>query len=368
MLDRRRLIASAAALAVPTIAAARPLEAEKVDVEAIRAESGVPALAGVVSDTDGLVAQFASGVRRAGASEPVTLDDRWHIGSNTKAMTAALFARMVEADRGAWSSTLPSLFPDLKLDPAWSQITLEQLMAHRAGISDAPVMGQGWMMRAHGDTRPLDLQRTEIASRVLGAPPTGKPGVFEYGNLNFILAGAAIERLSGMSWERTIQERLFSPLGVTSAGFGAPKGVAPWGHVAAGGDFRGIDPAGPSDNPPVLGPAGTLHMTLADHARFARLFLKPTSLLTPDSVRRLSTPFPAADPPAYGMGWMVLGSRPWSHGDVLAHEGSNTFWHEVVIIAPARGVAIITVCNAGREASKQAAVRLAQGLQKAYAA
>ena len=52
---------------------------------------------------------------------------------------------------------------------------------------------------------------------------------------------------------------------------------------------------------------------------------------------------------------------------MFAHEGSNTYWHAVTLVVPARGVAILTACNASPDGSKRAAATLAQRLQQAYA-
>ncbi|KSB88005.1 hypothetical protein AS593_19030 [Caulobacter vibrioides] len=338
----------------------------KVDPAAILAETGAPALAGLVSDAGGPVQQVAAGVRRAGGADLVQATDPWHIGSNTKAMTAVVYARLVEAGKARWGASLASLFPGVKLDPAWNDTTIERLMSHVSGVSDKPVMAGGWLIRAHADKRPLVAQRADLAAQLLSAPPSGQPGKYEYANLNYVLAGAAIEAITGTPWEQAIDVHLFQPLGIASAGFGAPKGAVPWGHLPApGGGLTPVDPAGPSDNPPAMGPAGTVHMTLADHARFARLFLKDSALLSADSVKRLTTP---AGDAIYALGWLVVPAQPWSRGPLLVHEGSNTMWHEVIMLAPGRGAAIITASNAGPEASKGAATKLLHQLQAAYVA
>ncbi|MDG2530734.1 serine hydrolase domain-containing protein [Caulobacter endophyticus] len=366
MLHRRRLLALAAvAGGAPSLASARQIMAlPTVDPAAILAETGVPALAGLVSDADKVTQQVVAGVRRAGAADPAQTTDPWHIGSNTKAMTAALYARLVEAGKAKWGASLASLFPGAKLDPAWSDTTVERLMSHVSGISDKPLMAGGWLARAHADKRPLVEQRAELAAQLLSAPPSATPGKYEYANMNYVLVGAAIEAITGTPWEQAIDVQLFKPLGITSAGFGAPKGAIPWGHLSApGGGLTPVDPAEPSDNPPAMGPAGTVHMTLADHARFARLFLKDNAILSADSVKRLTTPVGDA---IYALGWLVVPTQPWSKGPLLVHEGSNTMWHEVIMLAPGRGAAIITASNVGPAASKGAANKLLHQLRAAY--
>jgi CubicO group peptidase (beta-lactamase class C family) len=373
--NRRHLLTAAGGLPIAMIAPGLAAAAPPADPGSslslagpILQASGAPALAGVVTDKTRLLTRVALGVRRLGAPDAVTEGDLWHIGSNTKAMTAALYGKLVETGHAAWGATVPTLFSDLKTDPAWAAITIEDLLSHRAGVSDPPIMAGGWLMRAQLDKRPVAQQRAELAAQVFAAPPHGKPGAFEYSNVGVILAGAAIERLARASWEDTISARLFKPLGMASAGFGAPLGAEPWGHMGdTPGHLTPVDPTGMADNPPALGPAGRVRLTLADYAKFARLFLTAGGgYLAPATVTHLITPRPGDGLP-YALGWAVA-DRPWAKGTVLAHEDSNTMWHAVTIIAPARGIAILTACNAGPEGSKRAAYDLAHQLQLAYAA
>lgn len=376
MIGRRPVLAlgalSAAGLAgcAPRVAAPAPTEpdadrgADAMLAEVLD-ETGAPALAGAVVTPDGFAWRGVGGVRRAGSDDAATLDDKWHLGSNTKAMTAALYARLVQDGRARWDATVPELFPDLEIDPAWRETTIEDLMRHRAGLLDAAAMGLFFFFAARADTRPLPEQRTDVARAAVGGPPTGEPGAFVYGNANYILIGAAIERITGQSWEEAITAELFAPLGITSAGFGAPTGAQPWGHSSSA--TQAPTPVAPdavlADNPPVLGPAGTVHMALDDYARFVRLFLTGGGdLLTTASMAALTTPPAGHD---YALGWLAL-NQAWARGPVLAHEGSNTVWHAFVAVAPAREMAIITLSNDhGR--GGPACTGLAQRLIGAYA-
>ena len=280
----------------------------------------------------------------------VALSDTWHLGSNTKAMTAALFARLVEQGRTGWGATLPELFLDLRADPAFAAVTIEDVMRHRAAILDQAVM-PGWMLLAWagGDVRAL---RSQLAEAALGVPPTGAPGAFSYGNANYILAGAAIERITGLPWEEAIRREVFEPLGMASAGFGPPTGDQPRGHRAGTAGLQPMDPAVPgSDNPAAMGPAGTVHASLEDYARFVRVFLTGGGgWLSPESIARLTAPVADASG-AYALGWGVLPPQPWTGGGPgLVHDGSNTMWLARAAMAPARRAAAICVSNAAQPA------------------
>ncbi|MBS0295180.1 MAG: beta-lactamase family protein [Proteobacteria bacterium] len=328
----------------------------------LREQSKAAALAGLALNRDEVLWQGVAGVRRTDQPDLATLSDRWHLGSNTKAMTAAVYARLVEKGQAKWGATVPELFPDLRPNPAWSAITVEQLMGHVGGLSDKTLLDVPWLIAARGDPRPLRDQRRALAAKAFASPPAGKPGVFEYANADFILLGAAIERIADAPWEDVIKAEVFDPLELSTAGFGAPLGEAPWGHAR---DGHPLDPTGVSDNPPALGPAGTVHMALADYAKFLRVFMSDgKGLLSADSVRHLTTP-PTDEVRSYAGGWITFKASPWTGKPGLAHEGSNTWWHMVALVSPASGVAVVTATNDDARGAK-AAQALALGLTKRF--
>lgn len=364
--NRRALLGGLAALPLagsfPGLARGRTDEAAAAALDAVFAETAPPALAAGIVTRAGLGWAGVRGVRRAGHETAATLEDRWHLGSNTKAMTAAVFGRLVEQGRARWDMPLARALPALTLDPAWAATTPDDLMRHRAGLLDAGLLDQAWLMAAHVDERPLPEQRAELAARALAGPPAGPVGEFAYGNVNYILMGAVIEALTGQAWEAVMQAELHAPLGLASAGFGAPRGEAPWGH--RGG--VGVDPSGFADNPRALGPAGTAHMSLADYARFVAAMMGGSPGWLSDETRRhLLTPA-AGNPPAYAAGWGV-GSAPWGGisgpGPTITHNGSNTMWFATVLAAPERGLGVIALSNdgaAGKRACQALAPRLAE--------
>lgn len=362
--SRRTLLTSLAAL--PLVAAPRFGWARASDAEAEAAldaafADGPPALAAGVVGREGLIWSGVRGVRRAGHEAKATLEDRWHLGSNTKAMTAAVFGRLVEQGRARWDMPLAEALPALTIDPAWAETTPEVLMRHRAGLLDSGLLDQAWLIAAHADQRPLPVQRAEFAAEALGSPPAGPVGQFAYANGNYVVLGAVLEALTGQAWEQVMADQLNAPLELASAGFGPPRGEAPWGH-------RGgvpVDPAGFADNPPALGPAGTAHMSLSDYARFVSAMMSGApEWLSGETRRHLLTPA-AGSPPAYAAGWGV-GTAPWAGvggpGPTITHNGSNTMWFATVLAAPERGLGFIALANdaaAGQRACQSLVQRLA---------
>eukprot|EP01113_Clastostelium_recurvatum_P043905 TRINITY_DN7339_c0_g1_i1.p1 TRINITY_DN7339_c0_g1~~TRINITY_DN7339_c0_g1_i1.p1 ORF type:complete len:340 (-),score=98.02 TRINITY_DN7339_c0_g1_i1:213-1106(-) len=276
-------------------------------------------------------------------------------------MTAVLYAKLVEQGRAAWDTTLPAFFPNWSVHPDWEQTTICDLLSHRAGLSDA-VIDREWTMRAHNDARDVSEQRAEFAFERLTMPPSSSPGLYIYANTNYIIAGAIIEHITGTSWEMAIQRDLFDPLGMATAGHGAPRKLEDiWGHHMTRDDedydiISPVDPhqpdgdvPEPGDNPAIFGPAGRVHMSVKDWAKFIQLYLTqggPDGYLQPDTVHRLMQGWKDL-PYAYGLGWMVYKEREWARGPALAHDGSNTLWFASIAMAPARGLAMMAVTNVG---------------------
>ena len=340
------LAALPAALALPRLAHAQDRAARAGAALDAAFVGGPPAMAAAVVGPQGLIWSGVRGVRRAGGDEPATLDQRWHLGSNGKAMTAVLYGRLVEQGRARWGATLQTLFPDAAIDPALAPVTIDDLLCHRSGLLDRDILSREVLMAGHQDQRPARDQRSDFAAIVLGKPPTGPRGTFAYGNVNYTLAGAAIERLTGQPWEEVMAAELFTPLGMTSVGHGAPQGENPWGHRMMGDQLAAVDPARGADNPAFMGPAGRMHMTVADYARFLSLYLSGGGgAVRPETLAHLLTP-PQGPPPAYAYGWGLQTGQAWAAGGpALAHEGSNTMWHAIARVAPQRGLAVLSLAN-----------------------
>lgn len=344
-MDRRTAMTVIGAAAIA--GAVRPAQARETPdavLDAVFAEYAAPALAAGIVGREGLRWSGVRGVRRTGSTEAATLQDRWHLGSNTKAMTAAVYGRLVDQGLTRWGRPMTDIFPEIAAVPAWEGVTVDQLMSHHAGLRDEDLLPRDVRVAARDDARSLVEQRLDRLRAALTVAPGGTVGSYAYANINYVLTGAAIERIAGLSWEAAMQAELFAPLRITTGGFGAPEGDQPWGHQTLAGVMTPLDPALKPDNPPLMGPAGTAHMSLPDYAGFLRLFLtRGGDVLTPATVEVLTTPGAGAGR-AYAKGWAVE-RMDWATGPVLLHEGSNTLWHAVALLDPAGGVGYVALSN-----------------------
>ena len=310
----------------------------------------VPGIVAGVVEPQGLTAVGAVGLRKIGSGELVTVNDKVHLGSNTKAMTATRIAMLVEEAKLSWQSTVGEVFADAKtgVHPDFLGVTLEQLLTHRAGLPAN--VGYRTVKSAE-----LVAEREVVVKKMFSSAPVHPPGTkFLYSNAGYIAAGHMAERVTGASWEELMTEGLFTPLKMSSAGYGfagtAGQVDQPWGHNTMFGNPLPLQ----SDNAAVLGPAGTVHCTLADWAKFVVLHLEGARgngrLLKPEMFKRLHEPPAGGD---YAMGWVIV-ERPWAKGRVLMHSGSNTMWFATVAIAPERGMAFLSAVNCGGKAGQEA--------------
>jgi D-alanyl-D-alanine carboxypeptidase len=318
------------------------------DLATIAAANALPALAAIAADEHHVLARGVTGVRKLGAPTLATTADTWHLGSDTKAMTATLIARYVERGTLAWDETVAAAFPGVSIDPGYQQVTLRMLLAHVGGApADLPF---AVAVAMHGPGSSQALRRAAVLA-ILAQPPGATVGSFTYSNAGYMIAGAALEQATGAAWEDLIRDQLFAPLGMTTCGFG-PTATGdlvdePWGHIAINGVLTPMN----VDNPPALGPAGTVHCALGDWLAFLREHLNgangaPTVLgLAPATWTTLHTPWPGSSG-SYALGWIVV-SRPWANGLALAHVGSNTLNVADVWIAPAIHRVFIATTNCG---------------------
>jgi CubicO group peptidase (beta-lactamase class C family) len=336
-------------------------------LEPIRERHGVPALGGAVLTREGLVAVGAVGRRAADKEEKVTREDRWHLGSCTKAMTATLVARLVERGEVRFEDTLGASFRGLPVHERLREVTLERLLAHRGGMPAAyPPALWAWCWKAERDGRG---QRERMSREMLAAEPAQEPGPYLYSNMGFDLVGAALERTKDTAFETLLAREVFEPLGIESAGFGAPGRAGqvsePMGH-RPGSPPSPVEPGPGADNPLVLAPAGRVHMRLSDWARFCQVHVgaeirtggKKAPFLQPETIARLHTPREGEE---YVGGWIAT-RRGWAKGTVLTHAGSNTMWYAVAWLAPESGFGVLAVTNVAGEAGPKACDEVASAL------
>jgi CubicO group peptidase (beta-lactamase class C family) len=315
-------------------------------LEGHRKKLGFPALAAAVVSSNRIAGAAAIGERKTDSGVPVTLQDRFHFGSITKSITALLAVELERRDQIEFGSTAGEIL-DWKLSSEQKSITLEMLLRNRSGLGGTPsaeLWSEAWSLKG-----PPAAQRAVFLRDYLEETPLeAKPGTkYIYSNIGFSLAGAMLEKKTGIPWEQLVVTNIFRPLHLDSAGFGAPASPGrtnePWGHQFRAGTLTAIEP---SDNPPAIAPAAAVHVSVLDAARYAAFHLAnargEVKVLRP-YVKEMYTPPAGSD---YALGWIVQ-KRSWAHGEVLFHAGSNTMFYTIIWIAPARDFAVVVMTNVG---------------------
>lgn len=326
---------------------------------------GLPAIAAAVVKEGNIVAAGAVGTRRAGAPIPVTVNDRFHLGSDTKGMTALLAAIFVESDKLRWEATPADVFPELAstMDAGLRRVSLVQLLSHTSGIPSDDERFVDLMQKAMFQEGNLDALRYWLVKEWSRQPLAAEPGTkFAYANLNYVIVGAMIERVSGKTWDELITERIFAPLGLRTAGLGPQASLgridAPLGHVLVDGQAKAVLTGPNSDNPLVVGPAGIAHMSVLDFARWAGWNAgegkRGPRLVRAETLKKLHTPVisftipnPATGTPTsgrYAMGWGEA-RVVWAPEPLITHAGSNNMNLAQIWIDPRRDFAIVALTN-----------------------
>jgi CubicO group peptidase (beta-lactamase class C family) len=331
-----------------------------------------PAIAGLVQVGGRVEAEAAVGVRALNWPEAVTVDDRWHIGSDTKAFTATLIGTLVDRHTMTFDDTLETSLPMLTkaMNPSYRHVTIRQLLSHTAVLpplsnteTDFPAAFTAVKL-AHGAA----AQRLALAKYYLSMPPAHPVGTFTYSNLGYVIVAAIAEIHTGQTWERLMRERVFFPLGITHAGFGPPgdpdKHDEPLGHYEESGKLVQLNPLEPDINSPEwLGPADRINISLKDWALFAQDQIDGArghgKLLNQATYRTLQTPISDK----YALGWGVALNADGSP-KFLTHEGSNGYWFSQIIIFPKEDTILLTVTNFGGPAAQKSVEDLGTGLAR----
>lgn len=289
--------------------------------------------------------QSPSGSWLATAGLPSGVDENWHfrIASDTKTFTAAAIMLLdqqgkLKIDDVVTANIPGQSYPYLPESPNYaipykSQITIRQLLSHRAGVFDVfnnpipasskvPYAGKNYGEYIMGDLNEPDHQFTldELAG-VLSASQASfsAPGAsYKYSDTGYNLLAKIIERVSGKSYDRFLSDNFFGPLGLTQTS-------APWsaydtklpspflvGYTNAGSGFVETVEDNMSSQ---VGP-GNIISTPADMTRWARRLLSGTGPVTRQQIERMIAPAPGNA--AYGLG---LGNSPIGAGHSGAHPG-----------------------------------------------
>jgi CubicO group peptidase (beta-lactamase class C family) len=350
------LAALALALAPGLAAQSAPKDLDATITQILRRFEQPGAAIAVVRDGK-VVFQQGWGLRDINGTAKVDQHTRFQVASNSKAMTAAALAILVEEGKLGWNDRLIDHLPWFRLggDPYITrEFRVRDLLSHRSGLS----LGQGDLL-IFGST----YSSREIAERLrFLSPPNGFRAGYAYDNVLYIVAGELVEVVSGMPWADFVTQRIMVPLGMNESAPAIAR-IDLSGDVASPHDRqRGRAVVVPFDSVSNALSAGGVVTSVADWTRWMRLQLDSGRI---DGDRRLWTPaqtrvmwapeiaLPIADPPpplvplrpnfaAYGLGWFL---RDYRGLKLVWHDGGLQGMLSRTILVPDKRIGIVVLTN-----------------------
>ena len=331
-----------------------PLLTPPEEMAKLRKTYQLPATAAALWVDNQMIFQEAQGFRKIDAPIEVQKDDKFHLGSCTKAMTATLVAKFIERGSFNWTTKLSTLLSHIKFHESLNNLTIEELLSHHSGISVNPDEEKLKKVQHLKVTQ----ARRMIAQVYLSQKSEFSPHEFHYSNVGYIILGHVLEHLTKKSWEKLMNTELFKPLEMRSCGFGVTSSALeksptqPWGHTIIGGKKTALQ----DDNTPIYGPSGTVHCNLLDWQKFIQLhvdgFKGESSFLKPETFKKLHSPPKASESYTFG-GWVRV-ERAWAQGPAFTHSGTNTFNYATTWWAPTKALIFMSVTNISTEDTHEA--------------
>ena len=333
--------------------ASLPADARKKIDDAARqvlADTGVPS-ATVAVIQNGQVAYVQSyGQARLDPPVPAGTGMRYSIGSVSKQFTATAILLLAEEGKLSLDDPVARFLPDLTRS---REVTVRQLLSHTSGYQDY------W---PQDYVPPFMLRPTtaaEIMDRWARKPLDFDPGTrWQYSNTNYVIAGAIIEKASGVGLMEFLTKRIFAPLNMAGV---ADVDQAPLGPSDPAGYMRyalGPPRLAPKEGKGWLFAAGELAMPIGDLAKWD-LGLIGQRLLKPASYRQMETDTLLKNGLAqrYGLGISV--GRAFDRR-VLAHDGEVSGFTAENLVFPDDRAAVIVLCNQdSTDATSQIAGKIA---------
>lgn len=365
--------AGVVALAVSASATAAATPPFQPMFDQTRQHYHLPGLAMAVVEDGRVVYQHTAGERIAGGGQATDEDTLFKIASNSKAMTAALLARLVDRGVLRWDDPVIRFLPQVRMYDPWvtQQLQVRDLLIHNSGLG----LGAGDLMLW---PEPNAFTRQDILAGLAHLKPASSfRSGYAYDNLMYVVAGEVAAAAGGKPYDQLLREEVFVPLGMQRCQVGAWS-VGAVGNVAqphARRDDRNVPVNVDGDTSPDLPSmaAGGIRCSLKDMTRWMQVLLDPALVpgwLSDAQRRALWTahmPMPIgarqrqwdnAHFAAYGYGWRLSDlDGQWK----VAHTGTLSGMYSSLALLPDRHVGVVLLINGDADDARtvlmQAALR-----------
>ncbi len=312
-------------------------------------ELDVPGVAVAIVKDGKVILSKGYGFRDVEKKLPLTADTLLAIGSSSKAFTTFALGVLVDQGLVEWDTPLRNYIPWFKMkDPfAGERLTPRDLVTHRSGLPRHDLL---WYNNR-------SLSREELVRRLAYLEPTADLRTrFQYNNLMFLTAGYLVETLTGKSWEQSVREIVFAPLGMSRSNFSVEDSKKDADHALPYIyrdkkitliPFRNIDN---------IGPAGAINSCANDMGRWLLVHLGGGKIdgrpvINPQTLADLHLPAmptgaasaePEVQSVGYALGWFVDTYR----GQRMIHHGGNIdgFSAQVAML-PEDRIGVVALAN-----------------------
>lgn len=333
--------------------------------DSIRSSYNIPEISYAVVDLKSTLEIAALGRHSIDLNDTATLNDRFHIGSNTKAMTAFIIAKYVEKGMLKWTTKFFDLFPEWKekSKPVYTNINLQDLLSHKAGIQPFQGEDDPQIPNFSGTN---EVKREQFGKFVLTLEPVtlDKENLFIYSNAGYTLATLMVEKVTGKSWEQLVK-KVFNKdlkLNVKLSWPENQKRKDTWGHSTEDNKLKPI-PSTWSYHLDYTEPAGDINIRLKDYIKFIQLNLK--GLEGKDNYLKSETyNFIHKGVENYSLGWFNV----YEIGKELSvHSGTGAFtYFTIVHIDRLHNKAYIIFTNSFNNDTQQGVRLLMRKLKENY--
>ena len=268
---------------------------------------------------------------------------RFRLGSLTKQFTAASILLLEERGKLKTDDPVKKFMPDAPA--AWDKITIFHLLTHTSGIPNFTNFPD------YAPQEPFAATPEKLVARFRDKPLDFQPGEkWSYSNSGYVLLGYLLEKASGESYEKFVQENIFGPLGMKDSGYDSNSAIIP--RRAAGYAPRKDGPVNAGFiHMSIPFSAGALYSTTEDLLRWEQ-GLFGGKLLSAASLAKMTTPF--KDDYACGVGVHTVGGhKVIDHGGGI--EGFNTY----LAYYPEDKLTVVALGNLSGDAPQQIVTRLA---------
>jgi D-alanyl-D-alanine carboxypeptidase len=277
---------------------------------------------------------------------PAGQKDLFHLGANTKAITAYLIMKLSKNNQLKLNSKLIEVFPDFKgvIRSEFDNITIENLLSHRAGVQ---VFASGEEFKRMPKFSGSIIEKRKAFSKwVLKFQRiTDKSKSFTYSNAGYVILAAVIESITKETFESYAAKTLQQDFAIDLY-FGWPNLIhssEPWGHWLSNDSLVGLSPEHPYRLDSIFTASGDATMSLGDYTNFIKEQMKglngKSTLLSQKEFEYMHYAFPE-----YALGW---GNFTNKDNHISAHDGSAGTFYAHTILIKEKKIAVVVLSNSG---------------------